>query len=588
MQTCPRPSRAFSRLVLVALALVLPVGPGRRGQAALLPQFTTIQAAIDAAADYDTITIPAGDYTESLLVTKPLTLAGASAGSTVIRAQNGKRVITVTITGGVDLTLRNLTLTGGSPPAGEHGGAVWVWNGSLVVEACILQDNQAVDGGAIYQAGTGSVTITNSTLHDNQASNRGGGIFAAGNVTLTEVSLSNNSAAWHGGGVHVDAGDLSISGGRMVQNQAGTSGGGAFVDNNLSIQDGTFAGNTAGNDGGAIMQWNGVNRLVTIANAHFEANQAVRYGGALSVAHGAETTIHGTRFIGNAVVGDAVHATNTAGGGVHFSGSVPNQSLTITGSIFQGNTAVCQNCDTVQGGGVFVSGSLGVSRSDFTGNKAAGHGGAIYAHPSSSTVTILTSKFDGNASTSSSGGALHLEASTAAHLENVVVMNTRVQSGSSVAFVRVPLITILHSTLTGTTTPSGRGDGISIDQAINLTNTAHVINTIIANQAAGVVVQSYAECSLDHTLWYGNTRDIDGAGTIQNLGPLYGDPAFAIDGYHLTSASPAIDRGTVSTVLFDIDQQGRGGQPDIGADEFYARVHIPLVQREPVNYDNEN
>jgi len=210
----------------------------------------------------------------------------------------------------------------------------------------------------------------------------------------------------------------------------------------------------------------------------------------------------------------------------------------LQSSTFHNNQAQAQ-----EGGGVFVWGSLLASQSVFTGNEAAGHGSAIYTHPSTTSVTVLDSRFTGSASTSSGGGALYLQASTSAHLENVVVMGTLVQGGSSVAFVQVPSVTVLHSTLTGTTTPTGRGDGISIDQAINPESTVRVINTIIANQNTGVVVESCSDCSLDHSLWYGNTQDTGGSGTISNLNPFTGDPAFDLDGYHLTSASAAIDRG---------------------------------------------
>jgi hypothetical protein len=62
-----------------------------------------------------------------------------------------------------------------------------------------------------------------------------------------------------------------------------------------------------------------------------------------------------------------------------------------------------------------------------------------------------------------------------------------------------------------------------------------------------------------------------------------GDPAFAIDGYHLTSSSAAIDKGVAAGVLKDIDGQPRPAQtPDLGADEYWAPgypkyVYLPIV-----------
>ena len=51
-----------------------------------------------------------------------------------------------------------------------------------------------------------------------------------------------------------------------------------------------------------------------------------------------------------------------------------------------------------------------------------------------------------------------------------------------------------------------------------------------------------------------------------------GDPAFAVDGYHLTNVSAAIDQGVDAGVMTDIDEQARpqGAAPDMGADEYIA------------------
>ncbi|MBD2702913.1 right-handed parallel beta-helix repeat-containing protein [Spirosoma sp. BT702] len=48
--------------------------------------YPTIQAAVDAANTNDVIAVPAGMYTEQLLITKALTINGAGAGSTIVQA----------------------------------------------------------------------------------------------------------------------------------------------------------------------------------------------------------------------------------------------------------------------------------------------------------------------------------------------------------------------------------------------------------------------------------------------------------------------------------------------------------------------
>ncbi|MDO9574884.1 MAG: pectinesterase family protein, partial [Candidatus Contubernalis sp.] len=53
--------------------------------------YTTIQAAINAAAPGDTINVAAGTYTEQLLIQKDIVLIGAGVSSTIVQAPAGTR-----------------------------------------------------------------------------------------------------------------------------------------------------------------------------------------------------------------------------------------------------------------------------------------------------------------------------------------------------------------------------------------------------------------------------------------------------------------------------------------------------------------
>src|SRR5436309_16038890 len=50
--------------------------------------YSTIQAAVSAAANHDTIQVAAGTYKESVTVNKSLSLIGAGAGQTIIDLTN--------------------------------------------------------------------------------------------------------------------------------------------------------------------------------------------------------------------------------------------------------------------------------------------------------------------------------------------------------------------------------------------------------------------------------------------------------------------------------------------------------------------
>lgn len=102
-------------------------------------------------------------------------------------------------------------------------------------------------------------------------------------------------------------------------------------------------------------------------------------------------------------------------------------------------------------------------------------------------------------------------------------------------------------------------------------------NTILVNQGLGITVTEGSKAWLNGVLWYNNGLNYGGPGAITVTREVIGPPAFAVDGYHLTSASAAIDRGLVTDVATDIDGKPRfvGLAPDLGVHE-YPEVVRPL------------
>lgn len=96
-------------LAVVALSSVDVAAGGSDGEAGPGEgsRFTTIQDAINSASNGDVISIPAGTYTESVLVNKEVTLEGAGASSTTITAATDRTVrITSSYAGLKGLTVR--------------------------------------------------------------------------------------------------------------------------------------------------------------------------------------------------------------------------------------------------------------------------------------------------------------------------------------------------------------------------------------------------------------------------------------------------------------------------------------------------
>lgn len=190
--------------------------------------------AANASPGPDTITIPAGTYTLSIVgidenaaatgdldILDSVTLNGAGAATTIIQAGT-------TPTNGIDkvfsvnpnfITPTNVTFSGMTIRYGRNtstyfgdgfGGGLDFeasGTGNLTITDCIITDNSTTDGdgGGITAtnsvAGNGLVTITNSTISNNHparadaASPIGGGIFFGVNMkfVLTNTNITGNS-----------------------------------------------------------------------------------------------------------------------------------------------------------------------------------------------------------------------------------------------------------------------------------------------------------------------------------------------------------------------------------------------------------
>jgi CSLREA domain-containing protein len=150
----------------------------------------SLREAITAAANGDTITVPAGTYNLSLgdlNVLVSVAINGSGAGSTIInQTQPGQRVFE---TAAADVNISRVTIQGGQADA------------SSVVPGHL-------HGGGLHNHGV--VTLTNVTFTGNSALNvdptnptsgTGGAIWNAGTMTLINITIANNTAAVSGGGI---------------------------------------------------------------------------------------------------------------------------------------------------------------------------------------------------------------------------------------------------------------------------------------------------------------------------------------------------------------------------------------------------
>jgi hypothetical protein len=123
----------------------------------------------------------------------------------------------------------------------------------------------------------------------------------------------------------------------------------------------------------------------------------------------------------------------------------------------------------------------------------------------------------------------------------------------------------------------GNGSGLEPSGGV-----AALTNTILVSHTLGISVAARSSATLNGVLWFGNGVDTSGAGTFSITNSYIGNPVFAVDGFHLTSTSAALDKGGNARVTTDIDGEPRLGRtPDLGADEYWQpgarRRHYPLL-----------
>ena len=297
--------------------------------------------------------------------------ANALAGADDIRFDpnvfNGAQAaITLASTLAINTTTGGLTISGAfgaSNVTVSGNNAVRVFditgNGNTTFDSLrIINGRVTGDGGGINNNGTGTLTVTNSTVSGNTATNNsGGGIFSNGNLTINNTSVSGNTAA----------------------NSPGFNGGGGiFISNGtVTLINSTVSNNSTSNRGGGI---NSVSGNVTLNNSTVSSNTAgQRAGGVYALGGGTMNVINST-LSGN--------TSGTTGGGIYSNGG----PIVFTNSTVSENTAN-------DGGGIYSFGSITLTNVTVSGNKANNNGGGIFnssAVPTIGTITSINSTITNN------------------------------------------------------------------------------------------------------------------------------------------------------------------------------------------------
>jgi serine protease len=200
----------------------------------------TIQAAINAANNGDTVLVAPGKYVENINFAGKAITVTSSSGPSVTTIDGGTNGSVVTFNSGEtnQSVLSGFTIQNGSNYYGAGG--VQVSNASPTINGNVITGNHASGGIGIYIDG-GSPRITGNTITGNTeigSGGGGGGIYAtAGSAspsapTITGNTITNNSVAngGNGGGIAIDYFSSPLIENNLIQgNKAYNNGGGVSV-----------------------------------------------------------------------------------------------------------------------------------------------------------------------------------------------------------------------------------------------------------------------------------------------------------------------------------------------------------------------
>lgn len=176
-------------------------------------------------------------------------------------------------------------------------------------------------------------------------------------------------------------------------------------------------------------------------------------------------------------------------------------------------------------------------------------------------------------------------------VNNIITDNQARYAGSGV-YVIGATPNLYHNTIVHNLFEGGDGSGVySTESYSNIPGQPRLYNNLIADQNIGIFATKEDVTSLaivDGILWFNNSANMAGSGTIFVNHEYTGDPLFVdpvAGDFHIGPGSAAINKGIATEILTDWDHEPRLNVPDLGADEYWApdtleRIYLPLALRE--------
>jgi hypothetical protein len=402
-----RALRAALMAVTAAGGLTLAAQPARAATLCVGSSpgcYRTIQAAVNAAHDGDTITIGPGTFAGGVTITTSIHLQGAGSAVTIIRG--GGSVLTIGAYGASRdpaVSISGVTITGGvarsSPESAQSAffGVAGQWAAGGGIE---IPPDASLTGGA-------TVTISDSVITGNHvdpstpipsgipcpgfvdgqcpfAVALGGGIDSWGTLTLVNTTVSGNSVGMapglpplasdaDGAGIYSDQGSLTLIRTTVLGNHAVA----AIPNGRFAEGAGINIGNWFGVPGGDALTVQ--NSVITGNTASLTSDLPSFFGGQLinlqsnaggiHIDSGIPTTIENSQVTANFATANDLNGEAES---IDAAMIVQDSPLVIGDSVISGNQSISRAATTADvgpaGTGIEVDGGGTISNSSITAN----------------------------------------------------------------------------------------------------------------------------------------------------------------------------------------------------------------------------
>ncbi|MAE69880.1 MAG: hypothetical protein CME06_05365 [Gemmatimonadetes bacterium] len=342
--------------------------------------YPTIQGAIDAAADSDTVLVRPGTYLEreidfrgrAITVTGSAPTDSLIVAGTLVDAGGEGTVFYFHTLEDSSSVLQGLSITGGNSPSYDvrGGGITCRPDSSPRIRRCIIRDNVSAHHGGGIRCFLAAPVIEECSIEGNLGANEGGGIHCDwSSPSFRNCAVRNNEASVGGGLSCFWLAEPEIVGCVIDSNLALDRGGGVawLYDSGGSMRRCVLRGNEAEKGGGGAENQSSPEILECL----IEGNLATD-GGGFYLDDG-EPRISATDLVGN--------RANHDGGAMRCLAST-----TLTDCTLIDNSAGSKG--GVAAIGVYGnSGSLSMDHCTLVGSRADSRGDVFYAHYAGATLT---------------------------------------------------------------------------------------------------------------------------------------------------------------------------------------------------------